>query len=285
MRTALLPATESTALTWPATTLPLWLRQRARQWPDAAALIDGVTGSRYSHAALHHLVGRCAAGLSALGFGPGAVLLMVAPNAPEWAIAALAALAAGGAVSAAHPASSATELTSQLRDTGARFVFTTPALLATVRVAGADIGSAGTVQLIVLGEADASVSFTTLLACADAEPRPTAGSDSLALWLLSPATARHGPGQQQTHRAVLTQLGQIERAEPLGPGDVTLSLRPMSQHEGFVRDTLSALAQGAAVVTLPSVEPTLVRQTIARHGVTRHAITRCSAAARSSGSP
>lgn len=280
MRTALLPATEATALPASATTLPLWLRQRSRRWPDAVALIDGVSGSRYSHAALDHLVGRCAAGLAALGFGPGAVLLMVAPNAPEWAIAALAALAAGGAVSAAEPDRSAAELASQLRDTGARFVFTTPALLATVRIAGAAIGSAGPVQFIVLGEADASVSFTTLLACADAEPQPAAGIDSLALWLLSPGTARHEPGQPQTHRAVMRHLGQIERAEPLGAGDVTLSLRPMSQFEGFVRDTLCALAQGAAVVTLPSLNPTLVRQTIARHGITR-----CSAAARSSGSP
>ena len=106
------------------------------------------------------------------------------------------------------------------------------------------------------------------------------GIDSLALWLLSPGTARHEPGRPQTHRAVMTQLGQLERAEPLGPGDVTLSLRPMSQSEGFVSDTLCALAQGAAVVTLPSFEPTLVQQTIARHGITR-----CSAAARSSGSP
>ena len=49
-------------------------------------------GERYR---LDHLIGRCAAGLAGHGFKPGDVLLMFAPNLPEWPIAALGALAAG----------------------------------------------------------------------------------------------------------------------------------------------------------------------------------------------
>lgn len=231
----------------------------------------GISGSRYSHAALHHLVGRCAAGLAAQGFGPGAVLLMVAPNAPEWAIAALAAMAAGGAVGAAHPASSATELASRLHAVGARYVFTTPALLASVRgaVAGAPgVASAGLVQTIVLGEADDTLAFTTLLACADAEPRPPAGIDSLALLPLSPDAARAAHGKPLTQRALLHQLAPLQRSHPLGPGDLALALLPMGQLAAFVQATLSPLAQGAAVVTLPTFERTLVDQTIAKHRIT-----------------
>ena len=243
----------------PATTLPQWLRQRARQWPDAPALVDGLCGGRYSHAALDHLVGRCAAGLAALGFGPGDVLLMVAANAPEWPIAALAALAAGGAVSGADPALDSDELRLQLRALRARHAFTTPALLAQVRSAAA---GAGGVQLIVLGEAEGTVSFTTLLACADAEPRPQTGLRSLAM-------CGAGPGARLSHGALLRRILEIERALPLHVGEVTLSLQPMGQVASFLQGTLAPLSQGAAVVTLPSFEPALVAQAQARHRVTR----------------
>ena len=243
----------------PTTTLPQWLRQRARRWPEAPALVDGLCGSRYSHAALDHLVGRCAAGLAALGFGPGDVLWMVAPDAPEWPIAALAALAAGGAVGAADPACGATQLGRQLHALGARHAFTTAAQLALVRQAAA---GAGPLQLIVAGEAEGTLSFTTLLACADAEPRPAASLHSLAL-------LGAGRGLRLTHGAVLGRILACACARPLGRGDVTLSLRPMGRISGFVQGTLAPLAQGAAVVTLPRCEPALVTQARARHQVTR----------------
>ncbi len=248
----------------PAITLPLWLRQRSRQWPEATALVEGRCGSRYSHAALDHLVGRCAAGLAAEGFGPGDVLLMLAPNAPEWPIVALAAWVAGGAVCGADPACRSDELGRQLRTWGVRHAFTTPALLPRLRARGA---AAGPLRLIVPGEAAGTVSFTTLLACADDEPRPPTSLHSLA-WV-GARRAGGGPALRLTHGQVLVQIVARERELQLTGHDVTLSLQPMGQASGFVQGALAPLAQGAAVVTLPSFDAATVAQALARHRVTR----------------
>lgn len=254
----------------PATTLPLWLRQRSRQWPDATALVEGLCGSRYSHAALDHLVGRCAAGLAAQGFGPGDVLLMLAPNAPEWPIMALAAWVAGGAVCGADPACRSDELGRLLRRWRVRHAFTTPALLPRLRVSAASgtaTATASSLRLIVPGEVAGTVSFTTLLACADDEPQPPTGLHRLA-WV----SARR-PGSAQalrlTHGQVLLQTVARERELHLSGRDVTLSLQPMGQASGFVQGTLAPLVQGAAVVTLPSFDATAVAQALVRHRVTR----------------
>lgn len=243
----------------PAITLPLWLRRRSRQWPEATALVEGACGSRYSHAALDHLVGRCAAGLAAQGFGPGDVLLMLAPNVPEWPIAALAAWVAGGAVCGADPACRGDELGRQLQRWRVRHAFTTPALLPRLRT------RAGALRLIVPGEVDGTVAYTTLLACADDEPRPPTGLHSLA-WV-----GARGPGRtlRLTHGQVLLQAVAREREQPLSERDVTLSLLPMGQPSGFVQGALAPLAQGAAVVTLPRFDAAAVAQALARHGVTR----------------
>ena len=60
----------------------------------------------------------------------------------------------------------------------------------------------------------------------------------------------------------------MQRSHPLGPGHLALALLPMGLHAAFVQATLAPLAQGAAVVTLPTFERTLVGQTIASHRVT-----------------
>lgn len=246
-----------------ATTVPNWLRQRSRRWPDATALVEGCCGSRYSHAALDHLVGRCAAGLAARGFGPGDVLLMLAPNAPEWPIVALAAWAAGGAVCGADPSCRGDELARQLRAWRVRHAFTTPAQLPRLR------GRAGAAPLLLIvpDEAAGTVAFTTLLACADDEPRPPTGLHSLA-WVGAARTGS-GPALRLTHGQLLVQLVARERELRLSGHDVTLSLQPMGQASGFVQGALAPLAQGAAVVTLPRFDAASVAQALARHRVTR----------------
>ena len=140
----------------PRVGLPQFIRERARRHPQAVALVDAASGRDYSYGALDQLIGRCAAGLAAQGFKPGDVLLMFAPNLPEWPIAALGALAAGGVVSGANPMYGVDDLAHQMRDANAHFVFTVPPFLATVRDAAARAGGA---TIIVLGEAEGALSL------------------------------------------------------------------------------------------------------------------------------
>ena len=53
---------------------------------DAVAIVDGPSGRSYSYALLHHLVGRCAAGLAERGVQQHDVVGVFAPNIPEWPI-------------------------------------------------------------------------------------------------------------------------------------------------------------------------------------------------------
>ena len=108
------------------------------------------------------------------------------------------------------------------------------------------------------GEAAGTVSFTTLLACADDEPQPPTGPHSLA-WV-GARRARNGPALQLSHGQVLVQIVARELELQLSGRDVTLSLQPMGQASGFVQGALAPLAQGAAVVTLPRFDAAEVAQ-------------------------
>ena len=78
-----------------AARIPTW-RSPTSRWPSSStrtrrpaatrmAIVDGPTGRSYSYAMLHHLVGRCAAGLAERGLQRHDVVGMFAPNIPEYA--------------------------------------------------------------------------------------------------------------------------------------------------------------------------------------------------------
>src|SRR5271165_5412282 len=146
----------------PSTTVPEFIRERARGQSDTIALVEAVTERSVTYGELDRLIGRVAAGLAAIGLKPGDTLLMFAPNMPEWPIVALGAMAAGGVVSGANPAYNASDMAHQMREAKARFAFTIPQLLETVREAAAQ---AGCETLILLGESEGAVSYASLVAC------------------------------------------------------------------------------------------------------------------------
>lgn len=248
----------------PSLTVPQFVRDRARQRPDRIAFIDGLTGRTYSYGDLDRSIGRCAAGLAALGFKPGETLLMFAPNSPEWPIVALGALAAGGIVSGANPMCSAEDLAHQLRDAGARIVFTAAPLLATARKAAKMAGS----DLIILSdESDGALNFSSLLACPDVEPLIQLDPSSPAALPYSSGTTGMAKGVLLSHRNLVSNVCQYMQAISLPQGAVTLALLPMFHIYGFTVITLCGLAGGATIVTIPRFEPESFLKAIARYRV------------------
>ena len=236
----------------PSVTLPEFIRGHARQRPNAIALIDAASGRNYTYGALDHLIGRFAAGLAAQGFKPGDTLLMFAPNLPEWPIAALGAMAASGVVSGANPMYNAADLAHQMRDAAARFVFTIPPFLDLVRDAAA---AAGCETVILLGEAEDTLSFTTLLACTDPEPIVPPDPDALAALPYSSGTTGMAKGVTLTHRTVVSNVCQFNEAFPMPAGASALAFLPMFHIFGFTVVTLCGLAAGAKLVTIPRFQP------------------------------
>lgn len=238
----------------PRITLPQLVRERARRHPDAVALVEAASGRALSYGAVDHRVGRIAAGLASLGFRRGDLLLMSAPNSPEWPLMALGAMAAGGAVTGANPQYGSADLAHQLADSGARFVCTTTAGVATVREAAARNGDELTI--VVLGDATTgTVGIEQLLHCADPEPDASPDLDTLAALPYSSGTTGAAKGVRLTHRTLVANVLQVDQMLPLPPGTVVLAFLPMFHIYGFAAITLCSLVGGAKVVTLPRFEP------------------------------
>jgi len=250
----------------PSTSVPQFIREHARRRPGAVALVDAASGREFTYDALDHLIGRFAAGLAARGFGPGDTLLMFAPNAPEWPIAALGAMAAGGVVSGANPMVGVDDLAHQMHDSGARFVFTTPPLMTTVREAAALAGGA---TVIVLGEAAGGVSLASLLASTDPEPVLPPDPDALAALPYSSGTSGLPKGVMLTHGTIVSSICQTVQALQTPEGTVALALLPMFHIYGFTVVTLCALAAGSKLVTVPRFEPASFLKAIEVYRVSR----------------
>lgn len=250
----------------PSVTLPEFIRGHARARPNAIALVDAATGRSYTYGALDHLIGRFAAGLAAQGFKPGDTLLMFAPNLPEWPIVALGAMAAGGVVSGANPMYNAADLAHQMRDANAKFVFTIALFLPLVREAAS---AAGFEKIILLGEAEGTLSFATLLACKDPEPIVSSDPDGLAALPYSSGTTGLAKGVMLTHRTLVSNVCQWSEAfSSTDANPVVLAFLPMFHIFGFTIVTLCGFAAGAKLVTVPRFEPEPFLKAIADFRVT-----------------
>ena len=116
---------------WPTPSLPdadfaAYVLRHAERLADRPALVDAADGRTIRYGELASAARRTAAGLAARGFGRGDVLALYSPNVPEFVVAVLGAAMTGGVTTTANPLYTAAELASQLRDSGARIVVTTP---------------------------------------------------------------------------------------------------------------------------------------------------------------
>jgi acyl-CoA synthetase (AMP-forming)/AMP-acid ligase II len=252
------------AATVPAVTVPELVREQARRNPLASAVIDGPSGRSYTYGELNHAIGRFAAGLAANGFKPGDTLLMLAPNLPEWPIAALGAMAAGGVVSGANPMCNAADLAHQLHDSDARFVFTVPSSLATVRQA---VGAVGCTKVILLGHAEGCLNFNSLLACADPEPVIESDPDCVAALPYSSGTTGMAKGVMLTHRNIVANIRQTGETMDHAETRILLAYLPMFHIYGLSIVMLGGLSIGATLVTLPRFEPESFLKALQDHRV------------------
>ena len=134
--------------------------ERAAEYGDRVALVDGPSGRSLTYAELARLVRRCAAGLAARGLRPNEVVGIYSPNVPEYAVAFHGVASAGGASTTANALYTVDELAFQLRDARARFLFTVPALLERALPAARE---ARVEEVFVFGEADGATPFAALL--------------------------------------------------------------------------------------------------------------------------
>lgn len=255
----------------PDVPLPQFVLKEAYALGDKPALIDGPTGRVLTYAQLAGGVERVAAALAARGFGVGDVFGILSPNLPEFPVAFHGALRAGGVATTMNPLSSSSELSHQLKDSGARYLLTVPPFLETAREAA---DAAGVEEVFVLGEAEGATPFASLLQETDGSAKPPElhgfdPAEALAALPYSSGTTGLPKGVMLTHRNLVANVVQFEAVDDGTPDDVLIAVLPFFHIYGMTLLVNSAMRAGQTVVTMPRFDLEQFLQLMQDHRVTK----------------
>ncbi|TPW00776.1 MAG: 4-coumarate--CoA ligase, partial [bacterium] len=178
---------------------------------DAPALVEGATGRVLTYGQLIDQTRRLAAGLSRRGIRQGDVVAIWSPNSPEYAVVFHAVSRLGAILTTVNPTYTVEELAFQLKDAGARLLFTTAALLDKARAAA---DAAMPIEIITIDAADGVPSLASTLVDAD-PPAVTIDPDNdIVVLPYSSGTTGLPKGVMLTHRNLVANLLQIDAMEP-----------------------------------------------------------------------
>jgi acyl-CoA synthetase (AMP-forming)/AMP-acid ligase II len=254
----------------PATPLAEFVLAGAAARGQRAALIDAVSGRTITYAELPGLVDRVAAALARLGIAKGHVCAIFAPNAPEYVVAVLAVARIGAVVTTASPQYTRDDLAKQLKDSGARVLFTTTSLAATWR--GALDGTA--VAHVVTfdepaGDAHSALAFSALLAAEGSPPNVAIEPHDLVALPYSSGTTGLPKGVMLTHRNLVANVLQTDASGHCRHGeDTTIVFLPLFHIYGLTAIALLGLWSGATMVLMPKFELEPYLGLIERHRAT-----------------
>ena len=226
--------------------LPLTTYVLAGAQGDKPALIDGGSGRTLTYARLDSAVRSLAGGLVASGFGKGDVLALMAPNVPEYAVVFHGAAMAGGIVTTINPTYTETELTTQLRDSGARMLVTIPPLVPMA-------ARAQVTEIYVLGEAPGARPIEGLFGPPLAEHVPV-GPDDVVAMPYSSGTTGLCKGVMLTQRNMVANIAQMLATAQFRPEESLVAVLPFFHIYGMQVLMNCSLRAGATVVTLPRFE-------------------------------
>ena len=254
------------AVTIPDVSITDYVLRHAASLKNKTALVDGVTGRAYSYAELSLRVLQVATGFAAHGLKKGDVLAIYSPNVPEYAIAFHAAATLGVVTTMVPPLHTDEETTKQLRDSGAKYLLTIPALLEKAKISAArnNIDT-----LFVFGEAKGAIPFASLSAYGTDHPQVEIDphQDIVAL-PYSSGTTGLPKGVMLTHRNLVAMLRQMEVTDPFSDADTLVCVVPMSHLYGLHIVVNLGLSHGATIVTVPRYDLEQFLNVLERYRVT-----------------
>ena len=216
---------------------------------DAPAILKVGEGrvTPWSYRGLADTVRRLAAGLREAGLEPGQPAAIYAPNAPDWIAVALGLNAAGALVVPVDDLAGQERARSIIADSGAKWIFTTRAHLATLR----PMPGAKTFRFYLLdapGEPVAGASsWRRLVAAAPAAIPDLRPGQPACLFYTSGTT---GPPKAfvLTHANIGTNVRALAAEGLVAPGDRALIPLPLHHAYPYIVGMLTSLETGMAIV-------------------------------------
>src|SRR5215207_899205 len=235
----------------PNTALTPFVLHRAKELADKPALIEGPTGRILTYAQLADSISIAAYNLAQRGFKKGDVFGILSPNCPEYGIAFHAVATLGGIVTPINPLHTKHEIVHQLKDSGARFLVTTPACAEKAREAH----KIGIEELFVFGSAEGATSFDSLLIDnGRAEQVEIDPLEDLVALPFSSGTTGLPKGVMLTHHNLVANICQMEGLRYFYETDTLICVLPLFHIYGLVVVLNMGLYSGATIVMMPRFE-------------------------------
>ncbi len=241
--------------------------QRAIEFADKPAMIDGLTGRTITYRELADSISKVAAGLAARGFSKGDVVAIYSPNCLEYPIAFQALASLGGVSSTANPSYTASELAYQLNDAGAKYLLTVPELLERALEAASQ---SKVESVFVFGNAAGAIPFSVLLEDFDSVPKVQINPKEDAVALpYSSGTTGWPKGVTLTHYNLAANLYQLSNRELISSADTIIGLLPFFHSYGLQIFLNYSLYCGATVVVMPQFDLETFLRLVQKYKITR----------------
>src|SRR5215213_7253410 len=232
----------------PTTALTPFVLHRAKELANKPALIDGPTGRAVTYEQLSDSISIVAHNLAQRGFKKGDVFGILSPNCPEYGIAFHAVATLGGIVTPINPLYTKHEIAHQLKDSGARFLVTTPACAEKAR----ESHNICIEELFVFGSAEGATSFDELLVDnGRAEQVEINPREDLITLPYSSGTTGLPKGVMLTHHNLVANIRQMEGLCYFYDTDTLIGVLPLFHIYGLAVVLNMGLYSGATIVLMP----------------------------------
>ncbi|CAN5123060.1 4-coumarate--CoA ligase family protein [soil metagenome] len=221
---------------------------------DRVALVNGTTGAQTSYRELVAQIEGIAGALAARGVGVGDVIGLLCPNLPVFAAVFHGILRAGATATTINALYTAEEIGSQLRDSGAAWLFTISPMLAQAKAAASTVGIDDE-HLIVIDGADGHPALADLLG--QGAPAPDVQFDPathIAVLPYSSGTTGVAKGVKLSHTNLVANVVQCRPVLDVERDDRVLALLPFFHIYGMTVLLNIALSRRARLVTMPKFD-------------------------------
>jgi acyl-CoA synthetase (AMP-forming)/AMP-acid ligase II len=239
---------------------------------DRPAVIDGPSGAETSYRQLVGQISALAGGLARRGFSAGDVAAVLCPNVPAFVTVFHGILRAGGTVTTINSLYTADEITGQLRDSHAGYLFTISAFLPQADAAAGRAGLSARNVVVIDGSDQVAPDRTSLRELlTSGAPPPRLDIDpatQLAVLPYSSGTTGLPKGAMLTHRNLVANLAQGVPIMGVTAQDRVLAVLPFFHIYGMNVLMNGGLLNRVPVITMPRFDLPEFLRIIATHRAT-----------------